>query len=173
MTSMMKGAPAGKRRIAVIGTGISGMATAWYLTQQGGVDLQVYEAAPRLGGHTATIMLQQDGEQLAIDTGFIVFNDRTYPNFIALLDRLGIASRDTRMSFSVSDAVSGVEYAGSNLDTLFAQRRNLFSPRFLRMVRDILRFNGEVETHLQQDPELASATLVAYLQRFGYGREFR
>jgi predicted NAD/FAD-binding protein len=173
MTSMMKGAPAGKRRIAVIGTGISGMATAWYLTQQGGVDLQVYEAAPRLGGHTATIMLQQDGEQLAIDTGFIVFNDRTYPNFIALLDRLGIASRDTRMSFSVSDAVSGVEYAGSNLDTLFAQRRNLFSPRFLRMVRDILRFNGEVETHLQQDPALASATLGAYLQRFGYGREFR
>jgi predicted NAD/FAD-binding protein len=178
MTSMMQGellqsAVGGKRRIAVIGSGISGMAAAWYLSQQGGVELQVYEAAARLGGHTATIQVDHDGEQLAIDTGFIVFNDRTYPNFIALLDTLGIASRDTRMSFSVSDAASGIEYAGSNLDTVFAQRRNLLSPRFLRMVRDILRFNREVEQHVQADSALGEATLGAYLQRFGYSREFR
>lgn len=172
MTSMVNPAVAGKRRIAVIGSGISGMAAAWYLTQQGGVDLLLYEAGPRLGGHTATISFEHEGEQLAIDTGFIVFNDRTYPNFIALLNTLGVASRDTRMSFAVSDAVSGVEYAGSNLDTLFAQRRNLFSPRFLRMVRDILRFNREVEAHLAADPALGEATLGAYLQRFGYSREF-
>jgi predicted NAD/FAD-binding protein len=173
MTGMLQPAVAGKRRIAVIGSGISGMAAAWYLSQQGGVDLQVYEAAPRLGGHTATINVEHDGEQLAIDTGFIVFNDRTYPNFIELLDTLGIASRDTRMSFSMSDAASGVEYAGSNLDAMFAQRRNLVSPRFLRMVRDILRFNREVEQHLQQEPALGEATLGAYLQRFNYSREFR
>jgi len=173
MTGMLQPAVAGKRRIAVIGSGISGMAAAWYLSQQGGVDLQVYEAAPRLGGHTATINVEHDGEQLAIDTGFIVFNDRTYPNFIELLDTLGIASRDTRMSFSMSDSASGVEYAGSNLDAMFAQRRNLVSPRFLRMVRDILRFNREVEQHLQQEPALGEATLGAYLQRFNYSREFR
>lgn len=173
MNSRMPPQSAGKRRIAVIGTGISGMAAAWYLSQQDAVELQVYEAATRLGGHTATIDVELDGERLAIDTGFIVFNDRTYPNFIALLDTLGMASRATPMSFSVSDAASGVEYAGSNLDALFAQRRNLLSPRFLRMVRDILRFNREVEQHLQHEPELGEATLGSYLQRFGYSREFR
>jgi predicted NAD/FAD-binding protein len=172
MNSMTRPALPGKRRIAVIGSGISGMAAAWYLSQQQDVELQMYEAGSRLGGHTATICFEHEGEQLAIDTGFIVFNDRTYPYFIALLDALGVGSRDTRMSFSVSDAQSGIEYAGSNLDTLFAQRRNLVSPRFLRMVRDILRFNGQVERHLQLEPELAQATLGAYLQRFGYSREF-
>jgi len=172
MTSMVNPRGSGKRRIAIVGSGISGMAAAWYLSQQPDVELQLYEAGSRLGGHTATIDVEHDGEQLAIDTGFIVFNDRTYPNFIALLDALGIASRDTQMSFSVSDAKSGVEYAGSNLDSLFAQRRNLFSPRFLRMVRDILRFNREVEAHLQQEPALGAATLGDYLQRFSYSHEF-
>lgn len=173
MTSMIPPGLAGQRRIAVIGSGISGMAAAWYLSQQPGVELELYEAAARLGGHTATIGFEHEGEQLAVDTGFIVFNDRTYPNFIKLLDTLGVASRPTRMSFSVSDAVSGVEYAGSNLDSLFAQRRNLFSPRFLRMVRDILRFNREVEAHLAADPSLGEETLGAYLRQFGYSREFR
>jgi len=160
------------RRVAIIGGGISGMAAAWYLSQQIDVALELYEADSRVGGHTATIDVVHDGESLAIDTGFIVFNDRTYPNFIALLDALGVGSRNTAMSFSVSDAASGVEYAGTSLNTLFAQRGNLLSPRFLRMVRDILRFNRQVEQHLAQDPALGELTLREYLQRYGYSREF-
>ena len=162
----------GKRRVAIIGGGISGMAAGWYLSQQLDIELQLYESDTRLGGHTATIQVDHEGEQLAIDTGFIVFNDRTYPHFIALLDALGVGSRDTPMSFSVSDARSGIEYAGTNLNTLFAQRRNLLSPRFLRMVRDILRFNGEVEKHLADDATLGASTLGDYLRRFGYSQEF-
>lgn len=162
-----------KQRIAVVGSGISGMAAAHYLARHPGVEVHLYEAAERLGGHTATIDVEHDGERLAIDTGFIVFNDRTYPDFIALMDELGMASRPTRMSFSVSDAVSGLEYAGSSLDSLFAQRRNLISPAFWRMVRDILRFNREAEKHLETDPALASASLGQYLERYAYSREFR
>lgn len=160
-------------RVAVVGSGISGMAVAHYLSQVPAMEVHVYEAAARLGGHTATIDVEHDGERLAIDTGFIVFNDRTYPNFIALMDELGLASKPTRMSFSVTDGTTGLEYAGSNLDGLFAQRRNLASPAFWRMLRDILRFNREAELHLQQDPALTSASLGEYLQRYRYSREFR
>ena len=162
-----------KHRVAVVGSGISGMAAAYYLSRNPGMEVHLYEAAERLGGHTATVDVEHDGERLAIDTGFIVFNDRTYPNFIALLDELGMASKPTRMSFSVSDAASGLEYAGSSLDSLFAQRRNLLSPAFWRMVRDILRFNREAEKHVKQDPALAAASLGEYLARYGYSREFR
>lgn len=172
MNSMYSASQTTTRRIAVIGGGISGMAAAWYLSQQSGVEVQLYEAAPRLGGHTATIEFEHEGEQLAVDTGFIVFNDRTYPHFIALLDQLGVDSRPTRMSFSVSDATSGVEYSGSSLGGLFAQRRNLVSPRFLRMLRDILRFNRTVEAQLAADPALGAETLGNYLRRSGYSREF-
>ena len=101
-----------------------------------------------VGGHTATIDVSHEGRNYAIDTGFIVFNDRTYPEFIRLLDGLGVKSRPAPMSFSVSDSGSGIEYAGSSLDTLFAQRRNLVSPRFMAMVRDILRFNKQAPLHL-------------------------
>jgi predicted NAD/FAD-binding protein len=158
-------------KIAVIGSGVAGMAAAHYLHQSH--DVHLYEADSRLGGHTATIAVQDGDEQLDIDTGFIVFNDWTYPNFIELLASLGVASQPSSMSFSVSDAVSGLEYAGSNLDTLFAQRRNLLSPRFLRLLRDILRFNRRVEADLASEPALADCTLGDYLQRFGYSREFR
>ena len=159
-------------KIAVIGSGIAGMAAAHYLSDDHEVHL--YESSLRLGGHTATLDVQDaDGTPLAIDTGFIVFNDRTYPRFIALLDKLGIASRPTRMSFSVSDALTGLEYAGSSLDTLFAQRRTVVSPRFWRLVRDILRFNREVESDIESDPELAGGTLGHYLRVYRYSREFR
>jgi uncharacterized protein len=159
------------KRIAIIGSGIAGMAAGHYLTEQGH-EVHLFEAGLRLGGHTATIDVEHRGERLAIDTGFIVFNDWTYPHFIGLLDKLGVASQPTSMSFSVSDPLSGIEYAGSSLNTLFAQRRNLLSPAFLRMVRDILRFNRTAEAHAQ-DPALASLTLGEYLQRFAYSREFR
>lgn len=158
-------------KVAVIGGGISGMTAAWRLA--GTHEVHLFEAAPRLGGHTATVDIQNGDEQLAIDTGFIVYNDRTYPHFCALLAQLGVASRPTRMTFSVSDHASGVEYAGTNLSTLFAQRRNLCSPRFLAMVRDILRFNRAAERHLAAHPDLAGISLGDYLRRFRYSDAFR
>jgi predicted NAD/FAD-binding protein len=158
-------------RIAVIGSGVAGMAAAHYLHKAH--DVHLFEAESRLGGHTATINVDDGEEQIAIDTGFIVFNDWTYPTFIELLNSLGVASQPSSMSFSVSDAVSGLEYAGSSLNTLFAQRRNLLSPRFFRLLRDILRFNQRVEKDLASEPDLAHCTLGDYLQRFGYSREFR
>lgn len=158
-------------KIAVIGAGISGLTAAWSLADEH--DVHVYEAGAQPGGHTATVDVHYRGEHHAIDTGFIVHNDRTYPQFIALLDRLGVRTRAAPMSFSVSDAFHGVEYAGTNLNTLFAQRRNLVSPRFLGMVRDILRFNREVEADLQREPALADATLGTYLRQRGYTDAFR
>jgi len=157
--------------IAVIGSGISGMTVAHYLSPAH--DITLYEANPVPGGHTATIDVEHGGRHYAIDTGFIVFNDWTYPEFIRLLDELDVASKPTPMSFSVSDRAGGIEYAGSSLDTLFAQRRNLLSPRFLGMVRDILRFNGQVEKHLADEPRCAAMSLGEYLRRFGYSRAFR
>ncbi len=157
-------------KVAVIGSGISGMSAAWFLSRDNEVHL--YEADSRLGGHTATIDVNTTDESLAIDTGFIVFNDWTYPNFIALMNEIGVSSQPTNMSFSVSDRQSGLEYAGSGLDTLFAQRRNLVSPRFLRMLWDIVRFNSKVEQDLVARPELASWTLGAYLHEYGYSRSF-
>jgi predicted NAD/FAD-binding protein len=109
----------------------------------------------------------------AIDTGFIVFNDWTYPNFIALMNELGVSSKPTAMGFSVSDLDSGLEYSGTNLNCLFAQRRNLVSPRFLAMVRDILRFNKESIAHLESGSLSESETLGDYLQRHGYSAGFR
>lgn len=159
-------------RIAVIGSGISGLTAAWALTRQGH-EVTVFEASHRLGGHTATIDVDDGGKQLAVDTGFIVFNDWTYPNFIRLMESLEVETLPTDMSFSVSDGRTGLEYAGSSLDTLFAQRRNLLSPRFLGMLRDILRFNRSAERHLQSHPETRDMSLGDYLDCFGYGEAFR
>ena len=127
-------------KIAIIGSGISGMVAAHHLAAKHSITL--FEAGKSLGGHTATIDVESKGKSYAIDTGFIVYNDWTYPEFIRLLNNLGVETKPTSMSFSVSDALSGVEYAGSNLNTLFAQRCNIVSPRFLRMTKDILRFNS-------------------------------
>ncbi len=132
----------------------------------------LFEAADRLGGHTATVDVDDDGITRQIDTGFIVFNDWTYPHFIALLQELGIESQPASMSFSVSDAISGLEYAGTSINTLFAQRRNLFSPRFLRLANDIVRFNRTVERDLAANPSLAQVTLGQYLQDYHYSKEF-
>ena len=126
-------------KIAIVGAGISGLSAAYWLS--GSHDVRVFESEERIGGHTATVEVEHDGQRYAIDTGFIVYNDRTYPNFIRLLTELGVDSQPTAMSFSVSSEIDGLEYAGTNLNTLFAQRRNLLSPRFWRLLRDILRFN--------------------------------
>jgi len=117
--------------------------------------------------------IQLGGRRYAIDTGFIVYNDWTYPNFIALMEELGVPTKATEMSFSLSDQASGLEYAGSNLSTLFAQRRNLVSPMFLGMLKDILRFNRESVHHLEQGLVAPDTTLGEYLRQFAYGDAFR
>ena len=158
-------------QIAVIGSGISGLACAHYLSA--GHTVTVFEAGKRLGGHTATVDVRLGTRRFCVDTGFIVYNDWTYPNFIALMRELGVSSKPTSMGFSVRDEESGLEYAGGDLDALFAQRRNLLSPRFLRMVRDILRFNKESVADLEGGHLGDDETLGSYLTRKGYSDGFR
>lgn len=133
-------------------------------------EVTLFEANDYPGGHTNTVVVNDGSQQLAIDTGFIVYNDRTYPNFIELLDELGVESRPTEMSFSVSDPETGLEYNGHSLNSLFAQRSNLFRPRFLRMIRDIIRFNREAKTIAFNDGD--SATVGRFLESRNYGPEF-
>jgi predicted NAD/FAD-binding protein len=157
-------------KIAIIGSGISGLTAAYLLNRQH--DISVFEASSWVGGHTHTVDVQVDGRHYAIDTGFIVFNDWTYPNFIELLNQLGVTYQPTEMSFSVCDPVSGVEYNGNTLNSLFAQRRNLLSPPFWGMLRDILRFNREAVDDLQQQRIASDLSLGSYLQQRGYGERF-
>lgn len=157
-------------QIAVIGSGISGLACAHYLSTCHTVS--VFEANKRIGGHTATMDVQLGTRRFAIDTGFIVFNDWTYPNFIALMAELGISSKPTEMGFSVRDEDSGLEYSGGSLNALFAQRKNALSPRFLGMVRDILRFNRESVADLDTGRLADHETLGAYLKRNAYSEGF-
>lgn len=156
------------KKIAIIGSGISGLTCAYHLSQDH--DVTVFEAAGYLGGHTHTVAVDRDGEHSKIDTGFIVFNDRTYPNFIKLLDQLGVAYQPTEMSFSARNDSLGLEYNGNNLNTLFAQRSNIFRPRFWRMVFDIMRFNNGVQKEAESDPE---ATVGGYLARTNYSSLFK
>ena len=155
-------------KIAVIGTGIAGNTAAWKL--RANHDVTVYEANDYIGGHTNTIDVGTNGGTLAIDTGFIVFNDRTYPNFIALLDDIGQESQSSEMSFSVHTEDGRLEYNGASLNALFAQRRNILRPPFYRMIRDILRFNNEATAALESE-DLAQ-TVGGYLLKQGFGREF-
>lgn len=158
-------------RIAIIGTGISGLSAAYYLRQAH--DITLFESAARIGGHTATVDVELGGRAHAIDTGFIVYNDWTYPNFIALLNEIGVDTQPTEMSFSVRCDASGLEYGGNNLNTLFAQRRNLLRPSFHGMLRDILRFNREAVLDLDSGRIAADVTLGEYLDVNGYGDAFR
>ena len=157
-------------KIAIVGSGISGLACAYYLHRDH--EVHVFEREDRIGGHTATVDVAMGGRRFAIDTGFIVFNDWTYPNFIALMDELGVSSKASEMSFSLSDQQSGLEYAGSSLNTLFAQRRNLISPKFLGMLRDIVRFNRQAVEDLENDRLEAGMSLGEYLQRGKYSQAF-
>lgn len=156
-------------RIAVIGGGVSGLVAAHLLTRRH--EIALFEAADYAGGHTATVTVRHQGETHAIDTGFIVFNDRNYPNFTRLLDQLGVASQPTSMSFSVSCARTGIEYNGTSISRLFAQRRNLLRPSFHRMVSDILKFNRLGPT---QAAALKDATVAEFLAAHArdYGPEF-
>ena len=157
-------------KIAIIGSGISGLTAAYYLKENH--EIIVYESSPVIGGHTATIDVELGGQKYAVDTGFIVYNDWTYPNFIRLLEQLNVETQTTSMSFSVSNDVNGLEYAGSNLNTLFAQRKNLFKPIFWRLLRDILRFNRQSLRDLEAGNIPENLTLQQYLDKNNYSKEF-
>lgn len=155
-------------KIAIIGTGIAGNVAAYRLAPRH--DITVFEAEGRIGGHTNTVDVVAAGRRWAVDTGFIVFNDRTYPNFVSLLDELGVASQASEMGFSVRNERNGLEYSGSSLNSLFAQRRNLMKPSFYRMLTDILRFNREAPLLLDEPGN--AITLGDYLESNGYSRGF-
>jgi predicted NAD/FAD-binding protein len=155
-------------RIAVIGSGISGMVAAYRLCRDH--EITVFESGSYVGGHTHTVDVLAEGRPYAVDTGFIVHNDWTYPNFIALLEELGVPWQPSDMSFSVSCERSGLEYNGTSLNSLFAQRLNLIRPSFLRMVADILRFGTRAPELLA--PHAAAITLGDYLRAQGYSRYF-
>ena len=156
-------------RVAVIGSGIAGNVAARRLHRDH--DVTVFEAAAHAGGHSDTHDVEVGGRRVAVDTGFIVYNERTYPRFTALLRELGVATQESSMSFSVRDEAGGLEYNGTTLNTLFAQRRNLLRPEFLGMVRDILRFNREAPALLDSVGD--ELTLASLLEQGGYGRAFR
>ncbi|MEO6271163.1 MAG: FAD-dependent oxidoreductase [Lautropia sp.] len=156
-------------RIAVIGSGIAGMASAWLLSRRYAVTL--FEAGDYVGGHTHTHDVEMKGRHYAVDSGFIVHNPQQYPLLNRLFDELGVASQPTTMGFAVRNEATGLEYNASTLDTLFCQRRNLFSPRFLGMVRDLARFYREAPALLAVAGP--GPTLGEYLSREGYGSAFR
>jgi len=155
-------------KIAIVGSGISGLVSAHLLHPQH--EIVLFEARDRLGGHTHTVDVEVEGERQAIDTGFIVYNEKTYPNFVRLLSKLGVATQRTEMSFGVSCERSGLAWSSRGLGGLLAQPRNVLRPSFHRMVRDILRFNRESRQLLDNDTE--KATLGDFLSGAGYSREF-
>lgn len=156
-------------KIAIVGSGISGLICAHRLAPAHEVHL--FEAEHYAGGHTATKDVQVDGRLYAIDTGFIVFNDRTYPRFQALLRELDVAYQETEMSFSVNNPSEGLVYNGNSFNSLFCQRRNIARPAFLRMLLEILRFNRECKRLAQRDED-DGTSLGDYLQRHGYSDYF-
>lgn len=161
-------------RIAVVGTGISGLSAAWLLSRRH--DVTVYEQDGRAGGHSNTVDVAAPGGRIAVDTGFIVYNPLNYPNLAALFEYFGVPTRTSEMSFSVSRGGGALEYAGTSLDALFAQRKNVLSPRFWSMLMDLRRFYRNAPRHLaggagqEGEPDI---TLGAYLTKYGYGETFR
>ena len=154
--------------IAVVGTGISGMATSWLLSRRHHVT--VYEKDDRIGGHTNTVTVNTPRGDIAVDTGFIVFNEKNYPNLVALFDHLGVATQPSEMSFAASLDNGRFEYAGTGLGGLFAQPANLVRPRMWSMLRGVMRFYREAPQHSVRDSH--DMTLGRYLKARGYGRSF-
>jgi predicted NAD/FAD-binding protein len=157
-----------RSKIAIVGAGVSGLVSAYLLKEAH--DITLFEAADGVGGHASTTAVELEGRSLAVETGFVVYNEVTYPNFVKLLDHLGVESEPTVMSFSVRCDRSGLEYCGTSLNTIFAQRRNLLRPSFHRMLRDIMRFNRDAQRLLEQGIE--APTLGQFFEDRRYGGEF-
>ena len=155
-------------RIAIIGSGISGLTAAYLLNHDH--EITLYEANDHIGGHTHTHDIEIEGKIWAVDSGFIVYNERSYPNFIRILDELGVERKPTRMGFSVKSVSNNLEYAGHSLDGLFSQRRNLIRPSFWRMIKSILRFKKESEEQLNELP--LDMTIGSFLEKNHYPSEF-
>jgi predicted NAD/FAD-binding protein len=162
--------PQVRQKIAVIGAGISGLLSAYLLSREH--DVTLFEANKYLGGHTHTKTVQSGGKTYGVNTGFIVFNDWTYPNFIKLMDQIGVASEDSEMSFSVRDENTAVEYNGTSFNSLFAQRSNIFKPSFWFMIKDILRFNKQTVEMVENDTIPEGQTLGEFVKLHGYGDRF-
>lgn len=160
-----------RKRVAVVGSGISGLSCAWLLSR-GGHDVTLYESDDRLGGHSNTVDAPSPDAPIAVDTGFIVFNEANYPNLTAMLAHLDVPTIPAMMSFAVSIDEGALEYCTQGLGALFAQKRNWASPRFWRMVGDILRFQKQAPKDLAA-LERSGESLDAWLGRCGYGPMFR
>jgi len=158
------------KKIAIIGTGISGLTCGHLLHENHKITL--FEASDYIGGHTATKDVEVNGKHYAIDTGFIVFNDWTYPNFIKLMDKIGVQSQATEMSFSVKNLYQNLEYNGNTLNSLFAQRRNLLRPKFWRIVRDILKFNKICKKGAAENTDYGRQTLHDFLVLHQFSDDF-
>ncbi len=158
------------KSIAIIGSGIAGLSAAWLLSKHHRVTL--YEAEARLGGHSHSVDVTLDGHTAPVDTGFLVCNDRTYPNLLNLFKTLDVTLCASDMSFSVQVAAERLEWSGTSLATVFGDKRNLLRPEFWRMTRDVLRFNREALA-LLNDPALTNLSVGEYLIRYSYSRAFR
>lgn len=154
-------------RIAIVGTGVSGVGCAWHLRDRAEITLFDKEARP--GGHTNTVVVQEDGNDVPIDTGFIVFNRQTYPNLCRLFEELDVAVKPSEMSFSVQHLPSGLEYNGMGLNKLFAQRKNLLNPGFLKLIVSITRFFKAAHAALEEPSEM---TLGAFVEKHKLGADF-
>lgn len=155
-------------KIAIIGTGIAGMGCGHFLHEK--YDLTFFEELDYVGGHTNTVTVEEDGNTVFIDTGFMVFNEQTYPHLCALFRKIGAPVKKTDMSFSVQYLPAGLEYSGSSMNHLFAQRRNIFKPSFLKMLMQINRFNKESVAILDQ-PAYADYSIGRYIREFGYSED--
>lgn len=170
MTDFSTSSPRERPRVAVIGGGISGLSAAHRLGED--FPVTVFEAESRLGGHSSTVLVDTPVGEQPIDTGFIVLNDRNYPNFHKLLDQIGAEHVPSNMSFSVSDLEGKYEYAGSSPNALYATRRNLLRPAFHRMVRDLVRFNGDAKRLISSGEVDDEISLRDFLDEGGYSKEF-
>jgi len=156
------------QKLAIIGTGIAGMGAAHHLQHR--YDISLFEKNDYTGGHTNTVAVNENGAPVFMDTGFMVFNYATYPNLCRLFEEIKAPVKKTSMSFSVQHTPSGLEYCGSGLNGLFAQRKNLFRPAYIRMLLQINRFNA-ISVKALEDPALENLSLGAYMHRFGFGED--
>lgn len=161
---------AAKKKIAIIGSGISGLLSGYLLARRH--DVTVFEAGNEIGGHTATKIVSTPEGNQAVDTGFIVFNDRTYPNFLKLLAQLGVAYQPTEMGFSVACQRTGFEYSGTSLNGVFAQRKNVINISHWRMLKEIVQFNSACTQLYKENCIPEDQTLGEYLQIQGYSEKF-